>query len=771
MKKLTWLLALILGATELNAGVVSPDYAKKAATHFYSQTFSAPSATLTLAYTENDLNGEPVYYIFNVNGNNGFVIISADDAAMPIIGYNYRGSYKAPEPGSNTNFVYWMQERKKEIIAIRTQNLKANEEIKNLWTSYYNNVAPNNTHRVTRVTNAFPSNTFHLVNSIYNQSPIYNADCPGGSVTGCVATAMSQIMWYWQYPSHGLLHSAYLCVPPFYANNYGLLSADYDTSNYNWSLMPREVTGSTPNNEDTMVAKLCYDAGVSVGMNYAPGGSGSEVLLNDAIGAGWPDSACAQRSYIKYFGFNASTLSGKYESNYTQTSWQNMLEGELNNNRPVQYVGTDPNNGGHTWVCDGYNSTPDFHMNWGWDSAYDGWYSVTLLNPGPFNFSSNHEALIGIEPPPVKAWFTATPLTSCTAPLSVTFTDKSMIPSLANPITSWNWTFTGGVPSTSTQQNPVVSYNSPGSYSVKLRVINGLGRDSVTFANYIVVGNPSAPPLVQGFESVPFAPSGWYVVNNPQLLTWWGWGAPGGFGNSAHSIHYDNCANGMLGEYDQIHTPIYSFTGVTKPTLYFDVAYAPYNVNSSPPESDTLVVYYSTNCGATWNEVYKKGGLTLATTGGLDIANGHAHTDAQGCFYPLNTNWRTDTIHIPAIAGSPAVMFSFENRSGNGSTMYIDNVNIPGLPLSVDEMNNEMAVTVYPNPNNGNFQIAFNGQPSAWYDMSVYNMLGQEVMHRMYDNVAAGSVYSVNMPAVAKGVYSVVLKNDQRQIVKQVTIF
>lgn len=766
MKTFTWLLAILLGANQLQAVVVSPALAQKVATNFYAQNFSAPQPDLTIAYTERDpVSGAAVYYVFNVDRNRGFVIVSADDAAMPIIGYNDKGSYTNPAPGTNTNFVYWMQERKQEIIAIRNQNLPASSEIHDLWTSYSNNVVPNNTHRVSRVMGSFPSNTFHLVNSIWNQSPYYNAWCPGGSVTGCVSTAMSQIMWYWSYPSHGLFHSAYLCIPPFYKNNYGLLSADYDTSNYNWAAMPREV--NSPNN---MVAKLCYDAGVSVGMDYDPSGSGSEVLTNDAIGAHWPDTACAQRSYVKFFGFNAATISGKYQSSYSLSSWESLLENELNNNRPIQYVGTDPVNGGHTWVCDGYNSTPDFHMNWGWDSAYDGWYSVSSLNPGPFNFSQNHEVLIGIEPPPVKAWFTASPLTSCSAPLTVNFTDRSMIPSPASPITGWKWTFTGGSPSSSNLQNPSITYNSPGSYSVKLRITNSLGSDSVTFANYVVVGSPSVPPLAQGFETQPFAPSGWYVVNNPNLLAWWSWGTPGGYGSSAHSIHFDNCANGMLGEYDQIYTPIYNFTSIAKPELYFDVAYAPYDVSSSPPESDTLVVYYSTNCGASWNQIYSKGGLTLATTGGKDIKNGGAHTDAQGCFYPLNNNWRTDTIHIPAIAGAPAVMFSFENRSGNGSTLFIDNVNIPGLPLNVADAVEQREVTVYPNPSNGNFRIGFSGQTENWYDLTVYNMLGQQVMHQLLQNVTGGSVYSVNMPAVAKGVYSLLLKNDREQIVKQITV-
>lgn len=761
MKKFTLFIALALALGSVKAGVVDPSSAQTVATNFYKQNYTLPSVSLSLFYTEKAANGNPVFYVFNVNQHDGFVIVSAEDAALPIIGYSNKGSFVIPAHG--TNIDYWMQDRKSAIAGIRAANLKADAEINDQWTSYINNTKPKSSNQTHRDQGIFPSNSQYLVQSTWDQPSPYNAMCPGGSVTGCVATAMSQIMRYWQYPAHGIYHSAYYCSPPMYPNNYGLLSANYDSSNYVWSAMPLNVVGA--NNE---VAKLCYDAGVSVAMSYDPAGSGSYVLTADAVAAQIPDSASAQRSYPKFFGFNSATLQGLLQSSYSLSAWQNLMETELNNNRPIQYVGTDPVNGGHTWVCDGYDATPNFHMNWGWSGSDDGWYSLSNLNPGPFNFSQNHEALIGIEPPNIKAEFTATPLNSCSAPLTVQFKDRSLVPALANPVTSWQWTFTGGTPATSSVQNPSVVYNSPGTYSVTLKVTNNLGNSTITQTNYIVVSSPNLPPLVQGFESG-FPPAQWYVVDNQNLLTKWQLGTPGGRGASAHSITFDNCANGMLGEYDQIYTPVYDFTSIPAPKLYFDVAYAPYDVAPNPPESDTLAVYYTLNCGATWTRVYLKGGMTLCTAG-KSVANGANH-NVNGCFVPLNSNWRTDTIKIPAIAGKSNVMFSFENRSGNGSTMYLDNINIPGVPLGVYTPTNDKSFNVYPNPSNGNFQVSFNAQQDKTYDLAIYNMLGQQVMHIVIQNNSGAYVYPVNLSNFGKGLYSVILRDGEQQTVKKIAVF
>jgi hypothetical protein len=125
-------------------------------------------------------------------------------------------------------------------------------------------------------------------------------------------------------------------------------------------------------------------------MDYSPTSSGSVVI------GGEPS---AIYSYSAYFGYDPSTIQGYYYADYSESAWQGLLKTELNAGRPVQYMGTDESYGGHSWVCDGYNSTGDFHMNWGWSGQEDGYFSVALLNPYPYDFSYEYVgAIMGIEP-------------------------------------------------------------------------------------------------------------------------------------------------------------------------------------------------------------------------------------------------------------------------------------------------------------------------------------------------------------------------------------
>ncbi|HTA28342.1 MAG TPA: C10 family peptidase [Bacteroidia bacterium] len=737
MKKIKYLsLALVLFAGLVNANPVAEKTAQTVAVNFYSQTFKTVPTNSLLTYTEYANDGSPVYYVFNID--KGFVIVSAEDVAHPILGYSTEGKYVIPK--NNNNAAWWMNCRKEEITAARTKGITATSDIAAEWANYTNNII-RNTHSA--MTTYGP-----LLGSItWDQSPYYNATCPGGSVTGCVATCMAQIMKYWNYPPHGHGSSGYWDEQAYsYTSSYGYLSANYDTSNYVWSAMPNSISAN--NNE---IAKLMYDCGVSVDMDYTTGESGAWVITGD-----YP--VCSQVSFVKYFGYNPATIKGLYQSQYSNTIWTNLIINEIINSRPVQYVGWDSisinNAAGHTWVCDGYNSnTSQFHMNWGWGGSSNGWFALNALNGGAYKFNWWNEALIGIEPPKASPYFVATPTFGC-AGMSVQFTDQSFTDSnLA--ITSRSWLFPGGTPNNSPAANPLVQYNTPGTYDVTEIIGTIRGYDTLIRKAYISVGAASTLPLVQNFQSVAFPPSGW-VINNPNNYSYvWQLNTNvGSFGNSTQSMYFNNCQGyqdwapprkaglDIIGQHQQIYTPKYDFTGVTNPKLYFDVAYAPY----SNTYSDTLVIYYSTDCGNTFTQIYSKGGMTLGTTGNY-VTTG-ADTNSIGCFLPLSTNWRTDTVHIPAIANVNNVMFSFENRSGNGSPLYIDNINIPGLPAGVPSVSSNPSVKVYPNPSNGQFTFGVNNISGTPY-VKIYNVLGQEVFTSQFKNQNT----QVNLSIQPKGIY------------------
>jgi hypothetical protein len=370
MKKLTNLLfVFVLGTNLVNANPVNLSTAQQVAENYFTKISQSAVSTITLTYTEVTGTGLPVYYVFDINTDGGFVIVTADDAAHPIIGYSTKKHFI--QPLAISNIAYWLNKRRDEINEIRTNNYTADAVIANEWENYQN---------PEKVLSAPVSamSVSNLVQSTWDQSPYYNDDCPGGSVTGCVATAMAQIMRFWSYPANGLGSSSY-------ASNYGTLSCNYGTATYNWANMPLSISSS-----NTDVALINYHCGVSVEMDYSPSGSGAMVLEYS------PGAASAEYSYKTYFAYDPSTIQGLEKINYSDTQWINLLENDLNIGRPIQYAGYGQ--GGHTWVCDGYDANNNFHMNWGWGGYDDGYFSLTSLNPGSSSFTNDQQAVIGIQP-------------------------------------------------------------------------------------------------------------------------------------------------------------------------------------------------------------------------------------------------------------------------------------------------------------------------------------------------------------------------------------
>lgn len=212
------------------------------------------------------------------------------------------------------------------------------------------------------------------------------------TVSGCVATAMAQVMKYWDYPATGTgFHS-------YNHQSYGTQSANFGGTTYNWAAMADNVTST-----NDAVATLMYHCGVSVDMNFGvaqTGGSGAFVI-EDAS----PVQHCTEYAMKTYFGYDVNTLQGVLRSNYSTSGWVQMLKGELDGGRPIIYAGFG-NGGGHAWVCDGYDTNDFFHMNWGWGGNSDGFFWVDALNPGSLGagggtggFNSNQQAVIGIQPP------------------------------------------------------------------------------------------------------------------------------------------------------------------------------------------------------------------------------------------------------------------------------------------------------------------------------------------------------------------------------------
>ena len=324
--------------------------------------------------------GYSEFFIFNNENGKGFVIIAADDCVTPILAYSYDNNFVTDNLPPNLKD--WLDGYAEQIHIAVEMKTQATDEIKTDWKC----LREQKNLPIKSETQVYP-----LIATTWNQSPYYNALCPYDytyyeqTVTGCVATAMAQIMKYWSYPEHGFGSHSYI---PQNHPEYGTQYADFSSTTYQWSAMPNNVTSN-----NTAVATLMYHCGVSVDMMYGIDESSAYVL---DFGLNRP---CAENALKAYFDYK-NTMHGEIKDNYSDSQWITLLKNELNNARPILHVGMGT--GGHAFVCDGYDNSNYFHFNWGWGGIANGYFSINNLTPSPYgnqhNYSINQHVLMGIEP-------------------------------------------------------------------------------------------------------------------------------------------------------------------------------------------------------------------------------------------------------------------------------------------------------------------------------------------------------------------------------------
>ena len=364
-----------------------------------SSSATYKTAIFKLVYKSNlkiSNTSKTFFYVFNVSSN-GFVIVAGDDTVTPILGYSTEGNF---DPNTiPENIAKWLEGYKNEIRSIIEQNIQPTTDIKENWKRLRNGDSINTTSQFrNNASSKVMMGVTPLIQTKWSQSPFYNALCPVDvqaneqTVTGCVATAMGQIMKYWNYPISGSSYHSYNHP------KYGTLSANFANTTYQWASMPNSV-----NSTNGAVARLMYDVGVSVDMGYgiaSTGGSGAYV-----ISAQSPVTNCSEYALKTYFGYK-KTLQGVQRVNFSdEAQWLNLLKTELNAGRPILYAGFGTG-GGHCFVADGYDNNDYIHINWGWSGSFDGYFQINALSPGGVGtgggsggYNSGHQAVIGIEPP------------------------------------------------------------------------------------------------------------------------------------------------------------------------------------------------------------------------------------------------------------------------------------------------------------------------------------------------------------------------------------
>jgi hypothetical protein len=226
-----------------------------------------------------------------------------------------------------------------------------------------------------------------MLRTFWNQDQYYNSLCPYDhsqqtyTLTGCVATAMAQLMKFWKWPDTATGQNSYI---PYSNPGYGTQSANFSQAVYQWDSMKLNL--SAPN---SWVAGLMHDAGVSVDMDYGVQESGAYVNKYES-------SVCAQNALVGNFRYQ-STLTAIIRSSYTDSGWVTALQNELFAGRPVIYEGYG-NQGGHCFLTDGFYDYDMFHFNWGWGGAENGYFLTAALDPGYDTFNNGQAALINIIP-------------------------------------------------------------------------------------------------------------------------------------------------------------------------------------------------------------------------------------------------------------------------------------------------------------------------------------------------------------------------------------
>ena len=375
------LFAAFCFAATMTAETVSHDAARQVAAQF----FQKQGATMTDGAgnpqrgrlitsspqfgVQADTNGNaPAYYVFNADGEQGFVVVSGDNCVGDnlVLGYTAQGSFSENDVPDG---LQWWLDATSEAIA-RLSNLG----IQAASVPLHDDIAP-------------------MVTTRWDQQFPYNADCPviGGQqcITGCMATALAQVIRYHRWPKDPTAYAL-----PTYTMSTGTEIESLPVKQFDWDNMVDSYSGSTTEVQQDAVATLMRYCGQSLQMEYSPQGSNGICYLLDVL--------------VNCFGYDPS-LYNAHADEYSVSGWDALIYNELHDGRPLVYSGYATGNG-HAFVIDGYRVLGGegyYHVNWGWSGNSDGYYKINLLNPTgtgsgasstPDGYSIRQEALINMMP-------------------------------------------------------------------------------------------------------------------------------------------------------------------------------------------------------------------------------------------------------------------------------------------------------------------------------------------------------------------------------------
>ncbi|MBQ3673146.1 MAG: C10 family peptidase [Paludibacteraceae bacterium] len=358
------------------------------------------AASMRLAFTrQKDASQENAFYVFNRADKAGFIIVSADDrTAEDVLGYSDGGA-DFDINSINPNLRFWLNRYAEEISVINEDTKVASQ--------------PRKAKQVTAIAPLLKNSNGEEI-TWYQEAP-YNNYCPidqrdnTRSLTGCVATATSAIMYKWQHPAQGHGTRSYTwkdCKNDDCTQSWSItVTSDFDTVTFDWAnLLPAYDGKSYTEAQSKAVASLMYNVGVAAKMQY--GGD-----ANNGSGAWTDDMGYGLQNYFDYEFDKFITMYAENdygtaavspaEFDVTTAQFISYFNADLEAGRPILMGGEDTSGGGgHEFVCDGRDANNKFHINWGWEGDCNGYFALTALEPTgtSYDFSSNLDALIGLRP-------------------------------------------------------------------------------------------------------------------------------------------------------------------------------------------------------------------------------------------------------------------------------------------------------------------------------------------------------------------------------------
>lgn len=386
------LLPALLGTTTLQARKVTTEQARQAATRFW-QSAPATRGGVTPSWqlvrdSENSATRstgvDPAYYVFDNTAGPGFVIVAGDDVAMPVLGYSFDSEF--PSGALPSNLQAWLDGLRETVNKARAAGLKAESSVTQAWAA-------------TRSGNI----VVKLETALWNQDEPYNRLCPTyqetRTYTGCTATAMAIAIRYHQWPERGTG-----TLPAYTTGSYGISVPGLTLGHaYDWANMKLKYAFSYQGTTDyeyteftqieaTAVATLMRDCAILLRSDFGPEGSSGTSAFSSDI----PDLL------INHLGYDRQTrwLS---RISYSTREWNELLQNELDNDRPIIYSGYNSQSG-HAFILDGYTDTNYYSVNWGWSGYCNGYFLLTALDPegqgigGSNHYNDGQNAIVGIQP-------------------------------------------------------------------------------------------------------------------------------------------------------------------------------------------------------------------------------------------------------------------------------------------------------------------------------------------------------------------------------------